>query len=482
MVPRRGSGALVVTNAHVVHAFNTVDVRFFDGQSRQGSVMDVDENADLALVLVDALRNYESVFLGNPNSFAVGEDVVAIGFPSGNIDIALDSPTITKGIISAKRTSVSGLELVQTDAALNPGNSGGPLLDREGRVIGVNTSKVFESEDGRPIEGIGLAIAVTEVELWLGSLRNRLRSGSDSLPDPSTATASLPEPTAMPFTTAGSFVSVSAGEMHTCGVKSDGSVDCWGDNSSGQATPPNGSFISVSAGGHHTCGVKTDGSLDCWGSNSNWVGKFRGQASPRDGTFVSVSAGFRHTCGVKTDGFVECWGSNGLGQSSPPDGTFVSVSAGTQHTCGVETDGSVDCWGYNYVVQALPPDGNFISVSSGFHYTCGVKTDGSIDCWGDDDRGQSSPPDGTFISVSAGGGHACGLKTDGSIDCWGSNGIRNCDSVLQENCSEVPLGQGTPPSDTFTSLSAGGLHTCGVRIDGSVQCWGYDESGQLGKQ
>ena len=478
---RGGPGVLVITNAHVVLSYDTVDIRLFDGHSYEGRVVDIDESTDLALIALRASRDFEPVSLGNSYSVAVGEDVVAMGFPSGDTDIPLDSPTITRGIVSAKRVSASGVGLLQTDAAINPGNSGGPLLDRDGRVIGVNTSKVFESTDGRPVEGIGLAVAVNEVSHWFESIRNQLRSGPDSLPDPAPTPASLPDPTATFSTTAGTFVSVSAGERHTCGVKTDGSVECWGENSSGQATPSNGSFISVTAGDHHTCGLETDGSVDCWGSNVNFVDKFRGQAAPPDGTFVSVSTGSRHTCGVKTDGFVECWGSNGLGQSSPPDGTFVSVSAGTQHTCGVETDGSVDCWGYNYVVQALPPDGNFISVSSGFHYTCGVKTDGSIDCWGDDDRGQSSPPDGTFISVSAGGGHTCGVKTDGSIDCWGSNGIRNCDSVLQESCSEVPLGQATPPDGSFISVSAGGSHTCGVRIDGSVQCWGYGESGQLGK-
>ena len=62
-----------------------------------------------------------------------------------------------------------------------------------------------------------------------------------------------------------SFDSVSAGSHHTCGVRSNGSVACWGWNESGQATPPAGSFVSVSAGGGHTCGVRSDGSVACWG-------------------------------------------------------------------------------------------------------------------------------------------------------------------------------------------------------------------------
>ena len=240
--PRGGPGGLVVTNAHVVDVFGTIYVRFSDGRSHQGTVVDIDENADLALMVVRASRDFESVSLGNSRSVAVGEDVIAIGFPSGNTDIPLDSPTITRGIVSAKRFSVSGVELLQTDAAINPGNSGGPLFDREGQVVGVNTSKLFESKDGRPIEGIGLAVAVNEVGIWLVSIRNEVLSRRDSPPEPTP----LPDPTPTPTTAAGSFVSLSAGSLNTCGVKTNGSVVCWGSNrdfpyweSSGSRGSPN---------------------------------------------------------------------------------------------------------------------------------------------------------------------------------------------------------------------------------------------------
>ena len=73
--------------------------------------------------------------------------------------------------------------------------------------------------------------------------------------------------------------------MHTCGVRTDGTVACWGSNSYGQATPPAGTFSQVSAGGYHTCGVKTDATLACWGYNDF------GQATPPAGTFTDVSAG-----------------------------------------------------------------------------------------------------------------------------------------------------------------------------------------------
>ena len=119
-----------------------------------------------------------------------------------------------------------------------------------------------------------------------------------------------PAPTA---TSAGTTSSVSAGGYHTCMVRTDGSIACWGFDDRGQASPPAGSFSSVSAGGDHTCGVRTDGSIACWGFDDS------GQASPPAGSFFSVSAGgIQHTCGVKTDGSIVCWGNDDYGQSSPP--------------------------------------------------------------------------------------------------------------------------------------------------------------------
>jgi S1-C subfamily serine protease len=203
--------------------------------------------------------------LGDSDTVVVGEDVIAMGFPSGDIEVLHDSPTITKGIVSAKRVSGSGVRLLQTDAAINPGTSDGPLFDRDGRVVGVNTLKIFESGDGRPVEGIGLVVAISEVKDRMGSLEK------DSLAD--------------------SFISVSAGQFNTCGLKTDRSVVCWGNDferqSSGdsmltlltsmitgeysdrrtQATTA-GSFASVSAGSWYTCAVKTDGAVICWGYNS----------------------------------------------------------------------------------------------------------------------------------------------------------------------------------------------------------------------
>src|SRR5690606_18275510 len=96
--------------------------------------------------------------------------------------------------------------------------------------------------------------------------------------------------------------------------------------------------IQADAGNYHTCAVRTDGTVACWGWDEY------GQSSPPSGTFTSVSAGDIHTCGIRTDGTVSCWGDSTNGKSSPSSGTFTAISAGISHTCAIRADGSVDCW------------------------------------------------------------------------------------------------------------------------------------------
>ena len=454
---RTGSGfivdedGLVITNAHVVQTFETVDVRLASGQQYHAEVLRVDEIADLALLDLRASRDFRSVPLGDSDAVVVGEDVIAMGFPSGDIEVLHDSPTITKGIVSAKRISASGVRLLQTDAAFNPGTSGGPLFDRDGRVVGVNTLKIFESGDGRPVEGIGLVVAISEVKDRMGSLEK----------------ASL----------ADSFISVSAGRFYTCGVKSDGSLACWGTLTM-EYNPSVGSFASVSTGHQYLCGVMSDGSVACWDT-------IEGGVTLPVGSYTSVSTGGEHECGVKTDGSVECWGTDDHGQSTPPAGSFTSVSAGYQSTCGVKTDSSIVCWGSNDDGRSTPPSGSFASVSAGWGHTCGVKTDRSVVCWGSNDHGESTPPSGSFVSVSAGTDHTCGVKTDRSVVCWGNDfmGQSSADSRLTLLTSMITgryndhRTQATVPGP-FASVSAGFWYTCAVKTDGAVICWGDNSAGQ----
>ena len=143
--PRRamGSGFVVhpdgylVTNAHVVGSASTVEVRLATGRRLRGTVVGRDRRVDLALVKVDAPGRLPVVPLGDSNALRVGELVLALGHPFGL------EQTVSFGIVSRKGAplvaAAPGFDYVQTDAAVNPGNSGGPLVNMAGQVVGVNT-------------------------------------------------------------------------------------------------------------------------------------------------------------------------------------------------------------------------------------------------------------------------------------------------------------------------------------------------------
>jgi hypothetical protein len=255
---------------------------------------------------------------------------------------------------------------------------------------------------------------------------------------------------------------LSVGGLHTCGLKPDGSVACWGYNTDDQAPASvAGSFTQVSTGAWHTCGLKPDGSVTCWGSN-----RYDQAPTAMTGPFTQVSAGGFHTCGLKPDGSVACWGYNDYGQApSSMTGPFTQVSEGVYHTCGLKPDGSVTCWGYNNFNQAPGSvAGPFTQVSAGGSHTCGLKPDGSVTCWGYNGFDQAPVfVAGPFTQVNAGGVHTCGLKPDRSVTCWGYNINGQAPSFV---------------AGPFTQVNAGGNSTCGVKSDGSVTCWGDNTYGQ----
>ena len=118
------ASGLVATNAHVVENRRQVTV-VLNGEEYRGTVLNKNEDADLAVVQVISDGDFVAVSLGSAGRVALGEDVMALGFPlSSQLG---DDLTVTRGIISARR-QFEGYEFFQTDAALNPGNSGGPLL------------------------------------------------------------------------------------------------------------------------------------------------------------------------------------------------------------------------------------------------------------------------------------------------------------------------------------------------------------------
>jgi serine protease Do len=174
--PAFGSGfiadpdGIVVTNAHVVAGARSLDVILADGRRLRATPLGVDRATDVAALKIDA-HGLEPVEFGDSDELATGEWVLALGSPYGL------ARTVTAGIVSATgRTGLGVTELedfVQTDAAVNPGNSGGPLVDLEGRVVGMN-SAILSSSGANA--GIGLAVSSNLVRAVLEDLRLRGRS------------------------------------------------------------------------------------------------------------------------------------------------------------------------------------------------------------------------------------------------------------------------------------------------------------------
>ena len=162
------SDGRVVTNEHVVGAHRRVTVRIPGAGNYDARVLGVDAIADLAIVDIDGGAGFTVLDMGDSDNLSIGEDVVAVGYPLD--DVLGNAPTITRGVVSSVRKFV-GVEHIQTDAAVNPGNSGGPLFNGAGEVIGVNTFIIRDAggQSGN-IEGINLAISINEVKKRLPSL------------------------------------------------------------------------------------------------------------------------------------------------------------------------------------------------------------------------------------------------------------------------------------------------------------------------
>ena len=152
----------VVTNFHVVEGASSVNVVLYDGRTLPAGLVGYDSTNDIALLKVEA-SGLDPVELGSSDDLIVGDQVVAIGNPLGEL-----TSTLTAGYVSAKERTVSTdgtvINMIQTDAAINSGNSGGPLFNMKGEVVGITTAKYSgASSSGATIEGIGFAIPIDDV-------------------------------------------------------------------------------------------------------------------------------------------------------------------------------------------------------------------------------------------------------------------------------------------------------------------------------
>jgi len=190
----------------------------------------------------------------------------------------------------------------------------------------------------------------------------------------------------VPVASIGGVVEAACGAYHTCAVTAEGGLFCWGRNFEWQlgegpaggsllplgVVPPSGSWVSVTAGHVHTCAVSSEGSLYCWGSNDEGqlgdgtsVEKNRPTLIGASGTWRLAAAGDYHTCAAKTSGQLWCWGGNDDGQvgdgttddrASPagPVGAtsdWSGLSLGAEHSCGTSDLRALFCWGSNWAGQ-----------------------------------------------------------------------------------------------------------------------------------
>lgn len=152
----------ILTNYHVVEGARTLSVTTYDDVTHEATLVGFDSFNDVALLKIDA-KDLPAVVIGDSNALNVGDQVAAIGNPLGEL-----ASTQTVGYVSAKDRSVTTegttIHMIQTDAAINSGNSGGPLFNMYGEVIGITTAKYSgSSNSGASIEGIGFAIPINDV-------------------------------------------------------------------------------------------------------------------------------------------------------------------------------------------------------------------------------------------------------------------------------------------------------------------------------
>jgi alpha-tubulin suppressor-like RCC1 family protein len=332
--------------------------------------------------------------------------------------------------------------------------------------------------------------------------------------------------------------SIAAGYLHTCGIRADDTLWCWGSNELSELGVglPQGIveapqrvgtklYRSVSTTLQHTCAIAVDDTLWCWGANEHGqlgTGNLTTGQVPLqiDGAWKLVATGGWQTCGIKTDDTLWCWGWNywgelGLGTNTQTPSpaqvgaeTWLDIEPGFYQTCGIHSDHSLWCWGDNSagstgdgtfagsVVPVPGPVGAWTRVDVGVHFACGIQMTGEMRCWGSGARGargdgassgsvatpqvvsidDKDVADWTQLSVDH--QHACATRVDGSLWCWGTNGRSQLGFPGIGAVAARPV-QRTLPSATWRRVDTGVVHTCAIDLDSELWCNGGSGRGQL---
>lgn len=159
----------IVTNFHVVEDSDSITVSMYDGKTYKAALIGYDESNDVAVLKIDA-QNLAPVVLGNSDNLNVGDNVVAIGNPLGELTFSLTSGSISAKDREITMSSGSTMRLMQTDCAINSGNSGGALFNLYGEVIGITNAKYSSSSSGASIDNIGFAIPINKARIIAESI------------------------------------------------------------------------------------------------------------------------------------------------------------------------------------------------------------------------------------------------------------------------------------------------------------------------
>ena len=328
-----------------------------------------------------------------------------------------------------------------------------------------------------------------------------------------------------------------------------GSKSSWTNGISYQNSESELPFIDVDVDHRHSCAIKKNGQLYCWGSNS--YGKLGDGTTSRklspslvrfddEATRVTkVSTGYDSTCTITDESRVMCWGRNqygelGIGTTENSQALYpvevllpwnydaVDIITGKNYACTLLENGQVWCWGHNTYRQLgnsstpsnihskIPvrvdiPEGRIaVSIKSSQHHTCSIMDDGSMYCWGREYNGNMgqdpSPSDGgqetplevmlpknlRVISMDIGERHGCAALSDNSLYCWGQNQYGQVGVGYQSNTDvsqiiNLPQKidiQNYPP---IVDISINYHNSCALHDDGSLTCWGRNNVGQVGE-
>ncbi|HMN07617.1 MAG TPA: Ig-like domain-containing protein [Gemmatimonadaceae bacterium] len=303
------------------------------------------------------------------------------------------------------------------------------------------------------------------------------------------------------------IMSLDVGTDFSCGVANLGRGDCWGRDGGNRLGVPADStcfdevrsgvsggcaisplrfgigvtLTSLSAGGTSACGMGSDAQVYCWGNDQQGQlgdglggGSFGGlrRATVNSVRFKSVTVGGAHACAISTTDTAYCWGADASGQLG--DARRINSTTPIPLAVGFETF-------------------KWSRLSAGESHTCGVSTSGSAYCWGENSSGQlgngavapiADTPQSvaggvTFTEISAGGRHTCGIATGGDLYCWGANDSLQLGTSTAPNVvSNTPLL--VPGISNVVQVSAGANHTCAIVQGGQAYCWGSASWGQVG--